>query len=71
VHRRRGPPAPLGIIDAVGTGLFRAYHNYLAVGREVQQTCFIECKARAATFSCAITLKRQLQPVSSTSAALR
>jgi hypothetical protein len=41
---------PLGIIDAVGTGLFRAYHNYLAVGREVQQTCFIECKASRGDF---------------------
>src|SRR6059058_938928 len=41
---------PLGIIDAVGTGLFRAFHNYLAVGREVQQTCFIECKASRGDF---------------------
>ena len=41
---------PLGIIDAVGTGLFRAYHNYLAAQREVQQTCFIECKASRADF---------------------
>ena len=41
---------PLGIIDAVGTGLFRAYHNYLAVQREVQQTCFVECKASRADY---------------------
>ena len=41
---------PLGIIDAVGTGLFRAYHNYLTVPREVQQTCFIECKASRGDF---------------------
>jgi hypothetical protein len=41
---------PLGIIDAVGTGLFRAYHNYLALQRELQQTCFIECKASRADF---------------------
>lgn len=41
---------PLGVIDAVGTGLFRAYHNYLAVQREVQQTCFIECKASRGDF---------------------
>jgi hypothetical protein len=41
---------PLGIIDSVGTGLFRAYHNYLSLGREVQQTCFIECKASRADF---------------------
>jgi hypothetical protein len=41
---------PLGIIDAVGTGLFRPYHNYLAVPREVQQTCFVECKASRSDF---------------------
>jgi hypothetical protein len=41
---------PLGIIDAVGTGLFRSYANYLAVPREVQQVCFIECKASRADF---------------------
>jgi hypothetical protein len=44
------PIRPLGIIDAVGTGLFRAYHNYLGVPREVQQVCFIECKASRADF---------------------
>jgi hypothetical protein len=36
---------PLGIIDAVGTGIFRAFHNYLAVPVELPQVCFIECKA--------------------------
>lgn len=41
---------PLGIIDAVGTGLFRSYANYLAVPYEVQQVCFIECKASRADF---------------------
>jgi len=41
---------PLGIIDAVGTGLFRPYHNYLEVSREVQQVCFIECKASRADY---------------------
>jgi hypothetical protein len=41
---------PLGIIDAVGTGNFRPYHNYLAVAREVPQTCFIECKASRGDF---------------------
>src|SRR5438477_10877719 len=41
---------PLGIIDAVGTGLFRPYHNYLGLPREMQQTCFIECKASRADF---------------------
>ncbi len=41
---------PLGIIDAVGTGCFRPYHNYLFLQRELQQTCFIECKASRADF---------------------
>lgn len=41
---------PLGIIDAVGTGLFRSYSNYLAVPHELQQVCFIECKASRADF---------------------
>jgi len=41
---------PLGIIDAVGTGCFRPYQNYLAIPRDVQQVCFIECKASRADF---------------------
>jgi hypothetical protein len=41
---------PIGIIDAVGTGLFRPYHNYLSVGRALPQVCFIECKASRADF---------------------
>jgi hypothetical protein len=41
---------PLGIIDVVGTGIFRPYHNYLACGREVHQTCFVECKASRSDF---------------------
>src|SRR5437868_12470092 len=41
---------PLGIIDAVGTGVFRAWHNHLIAPREMQQTCFIECKASRADF---------------------
>jgi len=40
----------LGIIDAVGTGLFRAYHNYLAIPRQLPQVCFIECKASRSDF---------------------
>jgi hypothetical protein len=42
--------APLGIIDAVGTGLFRPYHNYLAIPRDLPQVCFIECKASRPDF---------------------
>jgi hypothetical protein len=41
---------PLGIIDAVGTGIFRAYHNYLFQPRELPQVCFVECKASRADF---------------------
>jgi len=41
---------PLGIIDAVGTGLFRPYQNYLATPVEMPQVCFIECKASRADF---------------------
>src|SRR5258706_4371426 len=41
---------PLGIIDAVGTGLFKAYHNYLSIPRALSQVCFIECKASRADF---------------------
>jgi hypothetical protein len=41
---------PLGIIDAVGTGLFRPNSNYLSVPYEMQQVCFVECKASRADF---------------------
>ena len=41
---------PLGIIDAVGTGVFRPYHNYLCIPRELPQVCFIECKASRSDF---------------------
>ncbi len=41
---------PLGIIDAVGTGIFRPYHNYLFIPRDLPQVCFIECKASRADF---------------------
>jgi hypothetical protein len=41
---------PLGIIDAVGTGIFKPSYNYLALQRELPQTCFIECKASRADY---------------------
>lgn len=41
---------PLGIIDAVGTGIFRGHHNFLGFKRELPQVCFIECKASRADF---------------------
>lgn len=42
--------SPLGIVDSVGTGLFRPYHNYLAAPHAVEQVCFVECKASRADF---------------------
>lgn len=41
---------PLGIIDSVGTGIFRPYHNYLYCPIELPQVCFIECKASRSDF---------------------
>src|SRR5438067_6213273 len=41
---------PLGIVDAVGTGIFRPYHNYLFIGRDLPQVCFVECKASRSDF---------------------
>lgn len=41
---------PLGIVDAVGTGVFRPYYNYLEAARELPQVCFVECKASRADF---------------------
>ena len=41
---------PLGIVDAVGTGVFRPFHNHLIAGRELQQVSIIECKASRADF---------------------
>jgi hypothetical protein len=41
---------PLGIVDAVGTGIFRPFHNYLAASRELAQVCIVECKASRADF---------------------
>jgi hypothetical protein len=40
----------VGIIDVVGTGVFRPYHNYLGVPRDTPQVCFVECKASRADF---------------------
>lgn len=41
---------PLGIIDAVGTGVFRPFTNYLALPCDVPQVCFVECKASRSDF---------------------
>ncbi len=50
LHRGGGALAPLGIVDAVGTGMFRPYHNYLFIPRELPQVCFVECKASRSDF---------------------
>ena len=44
------PVPPLGIIDSVGCGLFRAYENYLKVPYVLPQTVFIEAKASRGDF---------------------
>jgi hypothetical protein len=41
---------PLGIIDAVGAGVFRAYHNYLSTPYALPQAVFVECKASRGDF---------------------
>ena len=41
---------PLGIIDAVGTGVFRPFQNYLFQPTSLPQVCFVECKASRADF---------------------
>jgi hypothetical protein len=41
---------PLGIIDAVGTGVFRRWYNYLHLPQELPQVCFVECKASRSDF---------------------
>ncbi len=41
---------PLGIIDAVGTGIFRPYVNHQGVSRDLPQVCFVECKASRGDF---------------------
>src|SRR5215217_4639324 len=52
---------PLGIIDAVGTGLFRPYYNYLALQRDLPQVCFIECKASRSDYLRDMSADGQLQ----------
>lgn len=52
---------PLGIVDAVGTGNFRPYHNYLGIPRELPQVCFIECKASRGDFLRDLSSDRQME----------
>lgn len=42
--------APLGIIDAVGTGVFGPWRNHLNLPQSIPQVCFIECKASRGDF---------------------
>ena len=44
------PLRPVGIVDAVGSGIFRPYHNCLALPKDLPQVCFVECKASRADF---------------------
>ena len=44
---------PLGIIDAVGTGVFRPYQNYLAIPRSFRRFASSSARPRA-EISCAI-----------------
>lgn len=41
---------PLGIIDAVGTGVFGSWANHLNLPKSIPQVCFIECKASRSDF---------------------
>ncbi len=52
---------PLGIIDAVGTGVFGTAANHFGVKRKVHQTCFIECKASRSDYQRDLTADGQMQ----------
>lgn len=41
---------PLGIVDAVGTGVFGAWQNHLNLPKVMPQVCFVECKASRSDF---------------------
>lgn len=41
---------PLGVVDAVGTGLFEPWHNHICSPRQLHQVCIIECKATRSDF---------------------
>jgi len=52
---------PLGIIDAVGTGVHGPYVNHLKDGRARAQTCFVECKASRADYLRDLTNDGQME----------
>lgn len=41
---------PVGVVDAVGTGVFGRWRNHLNLPRDVAQVCIVECKASRADF---------------------
>lgn len=41
---------PVGIVDAVGTGVFGPWRNHLNLPRDVAQVCIVECKASRSDF---------------------
>src|SRR5262245_41176392 len=41
---------PLGIVDAVGTGVFGPWRNQLHLPQTIPQVCIIECKASRGDF---------------------
>lgn len=41
---------PVGIVDAVGTGVFGPWRNHLNLPRDVPQVCVVECKASRSDF---------------------
>lgn len=52
---------PVGIIDAVGTGVFGPADNHEGVNRRLHQTCFIECKQSRSDFLRDLTSDGQMQ----------
>lgn len=52
---------PLGIIDAVGTGMFAPGLQHHTSRRSVHQTCFIECKASRGDFLRDLSNEGQVQ----------
>ena len=41
---------PLGIVDAIGAGVFKPYANHHGSRSDIHQTCVVECKASRADF---------------------
>jgi hypothetical protein len=52
---------PMGIVDAVGAGTFRPYHNHHGNRCETHQTCIVECKASRSDFLRDLTHDGQME----------